>query len=255
MEMVCEHNLEPSYDPSDPRLGTWARCLWTPGDCGADIYGGHTNTNGPVAVMYLSDMISTPLTLDFAIGNANGGGDYGATIDNTFTPTKANIPSVMDQIANYTGDSDFTKEISETVHFLWAGNNDIIYNAKHVLPWPTDNSANADVFAGYLYEAVENLINAGAKYLFVVGIYSKQVAPIMTYFGGLAPSSESDAVGDAIQAWNAAAKAKLASFGSNVMYYDPGTIMMDIWNNPSNYGIEFYINGTACDTSLANHDA
>jgi len=223
--------------------------MWTPSECPSPIYGGRTNTNGPVAVSYLSDMIKVPLTINLAVGHAAGGSKFGATIDNIFTPSDAGAPSAMEQISSYLSDGHSVNGIEDTLHFLWAGNNDAIWDFTHVDPWGNSHAESADVFSGLVLKAVQKLLNAGAKYVFVPSICSKHLFPVMSYWVSLAPSQRSDNVGKAIQEWNSAVQTKLATLGNNVLYYDVWPKMVDMYNNPSNYGFKYYANGVACDGS------
>lgn len=68
----------------------------------ATVYGYGTWTDGPVAVSYLASELGLPLTADYAFGGCCGAVNFGATLDNSYTPSDAGSPSIQDQIANYT---------------------------------------------------------------------------------------------------------------------------------------------------------
>jgi len=87
--------------------------------------GYRTWTNGPVAVSYLVDLLGVPLTTDYAVGHAQGGSKFGATINNTYTNSTAGAPDGFEQIANYTSSGVSKADIASTLHFLWIGNMDI----------------------------------------------------------------------------------------------------------------------------------
>ena len=94
----------------------------------ANVYGFGTWTNGPVAVQYLAGLLDMPLN-DYAFGGCCGGGSFGATINNTYTPAAAQwdgkpVPSVHDQIRwNYTNPAP--KSIKNSLQFIWTGENDL----------------------------------------------------------------------------------------------------------------------------------
>lgn len=230
---------------SDNGNGSYAWCIAAPGSCNNKIYGYKTWTDGPVAVSYLSDLISTPLTNNFAIGHASGGSKFGSTIDNNFTQSPADVPSAVQQIANYTGHSQYSTGIGKTLHFLWTGNNDIEW--AHADPTTTNHNASATAYAALMKGAVQNLVNSGAKYIFVPNIYPKHIAPVMTYWTDPPPSPQRQNVADAIQSINSAVEVALKPFGTNVLYYDVYSYMLSIWNNPSQYNITHTTDGAYCD--------
>lgn len=88
----------------------------------AFVYGNDTWTNGPVAVMYLAQMLGVPLD-DYAFGGCCGGGKFGATIDEDYTVSPAGAQSVKQQISNYT--SAGAKAASKSMGFVWVGENDL----------------------------------------------------------------------------------------------------------------------------------
>ncbi|KAF2691205.1 hypothetical protein K458DRAFT_412512 [Lentithecium fluviatile CBS 122367] len=88
----------------------------------ATVYGHGTWTNGPVAVSYLSTLLSAPLT-DYAFGGCCGGGDFGATLDNAYTQSPAGAASLVDQLANYSASR--WSEVRESLAVVWVGQNDL----------------------------------------------------------------------------------------------------------------------------------
>lgn len=81
-------------------------------------HGFGTWTNGPVAVSYLSDLLDVPPT-GYAFEAANGGGEFGATVDNAYTQSPAGAQSLTDQIANYTGSTG--RHLKKSLQFIWIG--------------------------------------------------------------------------------------------------------------------------------------
>lgn len=134
--------------------------------------GYRTWTNGPVAVSYLVDLLGVPLTTDYAVGHAQGGSKFGATINNTYTNSTAGAPDGFAQVANYTSSGVSKADIASTLHFLWIGNMDI--SLKHIYVWKGFDYVNtrfAAAMATQTAELVQNLLNAGATTIFVPNLY------------------------------------------------------------------------------------
>lgn len=81
-----------------------------------------------MAVQYLAGLLNVPLT-DYAFGGCCGGGSFGATINNEYTPAAAEwngkpVPSVSQQISqNYTRSKP--ADIKDSLQFIWTGMNDL----------------------------------------------------------------------------------------------------------------------------------
>ncbi|KAH8881697.1 hypothetical protein GQ53DRAFT_832196 [Thozetella sp. PMI_491] len=200
----------------------------------ATVYGFGTWTNGPVAVSYLADLLSTPLA-DFSFGGCCGGGSFGATLDNAYTSSPAGAQSLVDQIANYTGSPSFSA-VGTSMQFLWVGMNDL---SAHTDAFWEGDPHNADFAAAYAIKtvaSVQKLLAAGAPAVLVANIYPKHVAPVTAkYLCG----TNADCVatwGRVIQAANAALKQALAPLGSKVVYYDSFGFLTDLMANAAAYG-------------------
>ena len=88
-----------------------------------------TWTNGLVVVSYSTDLLGASLT-DYAFAAAAAGGSkFGATVDNTCTPSNAGAPSVRDQITNYTGSPH--AHFQHSLGFIWIGENDLTSTPMH----------------------------------------------------------------------------------------------------------------------------
>lgn len=98
-----------------------------------NVYGYKTWTNGPIAVTYLTQMLGTPMGWDYAIGGDNGGAGIGATISAAYTPMPPHIFSVQDQIQWYINNG--SSGISETMQFIWVGQNDLSKSAALGAIW------------------------------------------------------------------------------------------------------------------------
>lgn len=223
--------------------GSYAHGVADPNNPKNTIYGYKTWTNGPVAVSYLSTLIDTPLTADFAFGGADGGSKLGATINNSYTPS-AYAQDGFQQVKNYTSTPGLRKsEIADTLHFLWIGNNDI--SLKHIATWNEDNPNFADQMASQMVELVGRLIDAGSQNVFVVSLYPKQISPGGSFMASNAKQITN--LGNAIsQANNQIQKSLKKAYGKNIIYYDVFEFMVNLYNNADDYGIE-YVLPNYCD--------
>ena len=222
-------------------IGSVAHGVAQDGDPSNTIYGFRTWTNGPIAVSYLAGLLEVPLAVDYAYGHASGGSKFGATIDNSYTKSDANAPSSKDQIANYTSSTEFA-HVSDALHFLWIGANDI--NLYHL--W-TDNPSYpsfAKDFSALLTGQVKSLLDAGAPFIFVPNLYAKHLSRSSEFYADT-PEKVAN-LGSIIQEANAAIASSLAQFGDRVIVYDVFSRMVEIWNNHDNYGIN-YIDKHMCD--------
>ncbi|KAI1328376.1 hypothetical protein F5Y16DRAFT_369530 [Xylariaceae sp. FL0255] len=205
------------------------------------IYGFGTWTDGPVAVQYLASLLDVPLT-DYAFGAANGGAQFGATINNTYTPSESEwngqpVPSVHDQIIhNYTYPTA-PSSIKESLQFIWTGQNDL---TKHTDAFWEGDPQNA-AFIANISERItwnaEYLVEQGAPYVFVANIYPKHRAPVTTVYlcqdGGCV-----DTWGSIIESANDALKTSLSKskHASKFIYYDVYSYMNDLMDNKDQYG-------------------
>jgi phospholipase/lecithinase/hemolysin len=183
----------------------------------ATVYGFGTWTNGPVAISYLSSLLSVPLR-DFAFGGCCGGGSFGATLDSIYTASPAKSPSLVDQIKNYTTGAH--TNVKNAMQFIWVGQNDL---SLHTDAFWLGDPRNAQFSASYsskIAASVQTLLNAGAPYVFVANIYPKHLAPVTPkYLCGTNTGCVST-WGKVIQNANSALEASLKKFGSKVIYYD-----------------------------------
>lgn len=184
----------------------------------ATVYGFGTWTNGPVAVSYLADLLSAPLT-DFAFGGCCGGGSYGATLDNAYTSSPANAQSLVDQIQNYTASPSFSR-VSQSLGFVWVGMNDLSAHTDAFWGGDPKNTDFATAYATKTVASVKKLLGAGAPAVLVANIYPKQAAPVTAkYLCG----TNTDCVktwGQVIQSANTALQKALVPLGNRVIYYD-----------------------------------
>lgn len=207
----------------------------------ANVYGFGTWTNGPVAVQYLATLLGVPLN-DYAFGGCCGGGSFGATISNTYTPAAAQwngkpVPSVNDQIAlNYTHPAPAS--IKQSMQFIWTGENDLSQHTDAFWLGDPNNAYFANNISQRIVHNAELLVNAGAPYVFVANIYPKHKAPVTTKYL-CSDGSCVNTWGQVIQNANAAIKAGLSKspYSSKFIYYDVFTFMMNVMANKDSYGL------------------
>ena len=214
------------------------------------IYGFKTWTDGLITAEQLANSMELPIVYDFAYGHATGGSKFGATIDNAFTQSEANVPSVKDQIANYTSCGFYDKStVGDTLHFVWGGNNDVI-------PWLTTPRAHLDPAGGLndqgnqqfctdlantITTQVKTLTDAGAEHVFVPSIYNRHIAPVVQrYF-----SNDTDWVntyGQLISQVNTNLKGNLQTLaqqsGKKITYYDAFAFLMSTYNAAVQSGVD-----------------
>lgn len=135
--ILCESSPSPSL-PTSPSYGTW--------------------TNGPVAISYLSTLLSAPLT--FYAFRGGGGSTFGATVNNEYTTSLAGAQSLNQQIANYT--SAGSADITQSLQFIWISENDL--SAQTDAFWEGDphKSWFAGIVSAYIASYVSTHLNAGA---------------------------------------------------------------------------------------------
>jgi hypothetical protein len=137
------------------------------------MYGFRTWTNGPVAVSYLTNLPKVPMR-DFAFGGCCGGSFGGATLDNPYTKSQAGAPSLVDQIANYTGGPH--TNIKKTLQFIWVGQNDVSAHTDAFWEGDPKNTQFAQHAMDKTIASVKKLL--GAPYVFVSNIYPKHITPV-----------------------------------------------------------------------------
>ena len=208
----------------------------------ADVYSFGTWSNGPVAVQYLAGELGVPLD-DYAFGGCCGGGSFGATINNKYTPAQAQwngapVPSVHDQIRwNYTHPHP-PSNIKNSLQFIWTGQNDLSIHTDAFWEGDPKNSDFATAMAQKITWHAEYLIKKGAPYVLVANIYPKHKAPVTTTY--LCPDGSCiDTWGNVISAANAALKARLANstVADKIIYYDVYSYMMQLMANKDSYGL------------------
>lgn len=223
----------------------------------ANVYGFGTWTDGPVAVMYLADLLGVPLT-DYAFGAGPGGGAFGATINNNYTPAAATwngapVPAVRDQIrSNYTKPAP--SSIKQSLQFIWTGENDLSKHTDAFWEGDPQNAAFASNISQRITSNAEYLIEKGAPYVFVANIYPKNLAPVTTKYlcsdGGCV-----DTWGTIIQNANTAIQTSLSKskYASKFIYYDVYTYMVNLMADKDTYGLTeslaSYCDGDASDSN------
>ena len=207
----------------------------------ANVYGFGTWTNGPVAVSYLADLLGVPL-VDKAWGGDNGGENFGATVDNDYTPAGATwnglpVPSVKQQIYdNYTADG--LPGIESSLQFIMVGENDLSKHTDAFYEGDAQNADFEDTISSTILSYAEYLIEKGAPYVVVGNIYPKHKAPVtVTYLcsdGGCV-----DTWGEIIESANDAIEKKLAAseHHDKLIYYDIYGFMMNVMDNKDTYGL------------------
>jgi phospholipase/lecithinase/hemolysin len=199
----------------------------------ANVYGFGTWTNGPVAVSYLSTLISSPL-VDYAFGGCCGGGDFGATFDNSYTKSKAGAASLVEQLANYSSTS--SQNAASSLGFIWVGQNDLSMHTDAFWEGDPLNTDFAKTAAEKTSAAVKQLLDAGMGHVLVANIYPKHLAPVTaTYLCGKNTQCV-DTWGNVISAANTAIKDSLAKFGDKAIYYDSFSFVKSILDNASTHG-------------------
>lgn len=207
----------------------------------ANVYGFGTWTNGPVAVQYLAGLLDVPLT-DYAFGGCCGGGSFGATINNAYTPAAAQwngkpVPSVHEQIFNnYTSPSP--ANIKSSLQFIWTGENDLSQHTDAFWEGDPQNAAFAANISSRIVHNAERLVQQGAPAVFVANIYPKHLAPVTKTY--LCPDGSCvEGWGNVIQSANSAIEAKLkqSQYSNKFIYYDVFSFMVDVMNNKNSYGL------------------
>jgi cholinesterase len=193
-----------------------------------NVYGFGTWTNGPVAVSYLADLLGVPLR-DFAFGGCCGGGSFGATLDESYTPSPAGAPSLVTQIANYT--SHPHPNVHNALEFIWVGENDLSKHTNAFWQGDPHNTQFAGIVSSKIAASVATLLNNGAPYVLVANIYPKHIAPVTPkYLCG----TSTDCVamwGMIIRQANTAIASFLTQFGNKVIYYDAFDLIVNLANN------------------------
>ena len=231
---------------------------------GSTNYGFGTWTDGPVAVSYLADLLGLPLT-DYAFGSSDGGSTIGATINNTYTPSTSlyngqPVQSVHDQVFWNYSLHGAPGDISTSLQFLWAGQNDLIAHTDAY--WEGD--PRNEWFAGNISDRIrynaEHLLALGAPYVFVPNIYPKHLAPVSWTYICNRPESSAECTttwGNVISAANTAIESALAKskYAKQLIYYDVFGFMVDLMNNKDSYSItqplDWYCDG---DPAVAHWD-
>ena len=221
----------------------------------ANVYGFGTWTNGPVAVQYLAGLLNVPL-VDYAFGGCCGGGSFGATINNAYTPAAAQwngqpVPSIHDQIRlNYTKPAPAS--IKSSLQFIWTGENDLSAHTDAFWAGDPKNANFSAEIAKRITSNAEYLVNKGAPYVFVANIYPKHKAPVTTTY--LCPDGSCiDTWGNIIQSANAAIQTSLSQskYSKKFIYYDVFGFMMQVMANKDSYGLTeslaSYCDGNASD--------
>ncbi|KAK5684088.1 hypothetical protein LTS10_003952 [Elasticomyces elasticus] len=227
-------------DLSDDGNGSYAHN--TSGGGADNNYGFGTWTDGPIAVSYLADLLEIPL-VDYAFGGSDGGANFGATINNTYTASKAEyngqpVPSVHDQIFwNYTR-KGAPKNIKSAMQFIWTGQNDL--NERTDVFWggdPINELFISNISDRIRYNA-EHLVELGAPYVLVSNIYPKYKAPVATTY--FCPDGIClEAFGNIIKSSNTAIEKELKSlkYADKLIYYDVFSFMVDLMENKDSHGL------------------
>lgn len=225
----------------------------------ANVYSFGTWTDGPVAVSYLADMLGVPL-VDYAFGGCCGGGSFGATINNTYTPAQAQVngapvPSVHDQIfSNYTR-SGAPSNIKNAMQFIWTGENDLSEHTDAFWEGDPRNAYFASNMSDRITYNAEHLIEMGAPYVVVANIYPKHRAPVTTKYL-CSDGSCVDTWGSVIQTANDAIEQGLknSKYASQLIYYDVFSFMIDVMDNKDSHGLTqpltYYCDGDNTDPNF-----
>lgn len=207
----------------------------------ANVYGFGTWTDGPVAVSYLASLLGLPL-VNYAFGGCCGGGSFGATIDNSYTPAAAQwngapVPSIDQQIhKNYTAGG--SSNIKNALQFIWTGENDLSLHTDAFWIGDAKNAQFASDISSKILAEAEFLVQSGAPYVFVANIYPKHLAPVTVAY--LCPDSSCvQGWGQIIQNANTAIQKALAGskYSKQFIYYDVFTFMVNVMNNKNEYGL------------------
>ena len=182
-------------------------------------------TNGPNWV----DQLHLRQKVNFAYGGATTDSDFvqGYTKDNTFK-----APGVRQQIIQYQQkNSRETIGQYRTLHVVWAGANDFIYN----------NSVTPQMIANSLINCFKDLIAAGAKHLLMFNQPPAQLFPYVNQLGQDAFFAQLSNVG------NAAIIAGLTELKQNntdvsIDLFDLHTLVSDVVANKSTIRFENTVN-------------
>ena len=206
----------------------------------AKVYGSGTWTNGPVAAMYLADILDVPLR-DFAFGGCCGGSSSGATINNQYTKAAAKwkngpVPSVHQQIHdNYIASSP--ARIHETLQFIWTGQNDLSTHTDAFWLGDSHNIHFYNNISSRILHNAELLVEAGAPHVFVAGIYPKNLAPVTAAYlckGGTCAKTWGQVIQNANNAIHHALKN--SEHASKFIFYDTYSYMVDLMNHKDAHG-------------------
>lgn len=197
------------------------------------VYGFGTWTNGPVAVSYLSNLLSVYLR-DYAFGGCCGGGSFGATLDTTYTPSPAKSPSLVTQIANYT--TGELPNIGRALEFIWVGQNDLSEHTDAFWLGDPKNDQFASNFSSRIADSVDTLLKAGAPYVMVANLHPKHLSPLAHTFLCGTSSKCISTWGEIIVNANVALETSMKQFGSKVIYYDVYGFMTALIENATEKG-------------------
>lgn len=231
---------------------------------GRMMWGNGTFTDGQVAVSYLSQDLNIPLTVDYAFGSSGGAQTIGSVCDtglvkhsevHTYAKLLSGrtVPSALDQVANYTG-SSFASDISNTLHYFWTGNNDVIASlgwlGRFTICVNGECDPSADEFKSGLMKclstALNNLVDRGAKYILVPNIYPRHLAPWTTMWitqeeGMLA--NFNDVIDDVNRRLKSEIDRINSARGSQIMYYDANAWIKQAVQDTSMSGVQGGDNG------------
>lgn len=167
----------------------------------------------------MADMLG--MTLDsYAYGGCCGGGSFGATIDEDYTPSPAKAQSVKQQISNYT--SAGAALASSSLGFVWIGENDLSVHTDAFWLDDPQNAAFSANISSRIASQVQRLFDLGMPNVFVANIYPKHIAPVTKEYLCGTNTQCVDTWGTIITNANAAIESALKALpnGDKVIYYD-----------------------------------
>ena len=127
---------------------------------------------------------------------------------------------------------------SQSLGFIWAGENDVSKHTDAFWLGDPHNSQFATDLSSYTSSAVQKLLDLGMPTVLVANIYPKHIAPVTaTYLCGGTNNDCTKTWGQVISNANAQLKSTLSSkFGSKVIYYDSFAYISNLAANAPSYG-------------------
>ncbi len=191
-----------------------------------------TTNPGQTGVENIGDFFGMPL------GPALGGGtDFafgGAGIVNNSPGTPAGVPTLPTQLGMYLQATGGAAD-PNTLYAMWGGANDVFYNATMAAMQqltPAQVQANIQTAAGTELGMIEQLGQAGARYVMVFNLPNIGITPMALAQG---PQNAAELTGLSLT-FNNTLNAGLANTGVNIIPVNTFAFLNEVVANPGAYG-------------------